>query len=123
MEALVDVYLQSKQIDKAESLIGEALKADPGNADALVLLGSIALAKNDPAQAVKHFEMAIKQQPKSAAGYRALADLYSRQKKNQMTLLKSLEKVSNSSRRIYVAADVGRFVGSATRLRWSDCRE
>ena len=82
MEALVDVYLQSKQIDKAESLIGEALKADPGNADALVLLGSIALAKNDPAQATKHFERAIKQQPKSAAGYRALADLYGRQEKS-----------------------------------------
>ena len=86
MEALVDVYLQSKQIDKAEALIKEALKANPSNADAQVLLGSIALAKNDQDQAIADFEMAIKQQPKNAGGYRALADLYVRQNRQDDAL-------------------------------------
>lgn len=86
MTALVGVYLQSKQIGKAEGLIKEALKVNPENAEALVLMGSIALAKNDPGQAVKNFEAAIKQQPKDIIGYRALADYYARQKKNEEAL-------------------------------------
>jgi tetratricopeptide (TPR) repeat protein len=81
MAAMVGVYLQTKQIDKAETLLNDALKANPNNAEALVLMGSIALAKNDPNLAVRNFEAAIKQQPTDIIGYRALADLYARQNK------------------------------------------
>jgi tetratricopeptide (TPR) repeat protein len=44
-------------------------------------MGSIQLAKNDPNQAINYFVNAIKQKPKDIIGYRALADLYARQKK------------------------------------------
>jgi Tfp pilus assembly protein PilF len=81
MAALVGVYLQSKQFDKAEAFLKGVLNANPQNAEALVLMGSIQLAKDDPIQAAKYFDTAIKQQPKDIVGYRALADLYIRQKK------------------------------------------
>ena len=81
MAALVSVYLHSHQINKAEAFVQAVLQANSGNAEALVLMGSIQLAKNDPIQAMNSFEMAIKQQPKEIIGYRALADLYARQQK------------------------------------------
>jgi len=81
MAALVGVYLQAQQTDKAEAFIKAVLNANPTNAEAHVLMGSIQLAKNNPDQAVKEFNSAITQQPKDIAGYRALAGLYARQKK------------------------------------------
>ena len=81
MAALVRVYLQSKQIDKAVSFLQTALKANPANGEALVLMGRVQLAKNDAAKAIENFEAAIKQQPKYVDGYRALADLYAFQKR------------------------------------------
>ena len=81
MAALVSGYLQAKQIDKAEAFLQAVLNVSPTNADALVLMGSVQLAKNNPAQAVKDFESAIKQQPNDIVGYRALANFYASQKK------------------------------------------
>jgi tetratricopeptide (TPR) repeat protein len=81
MAALVRVYLQSKQTDKAISFLQDALKANPANAEALVLMGRVQLAKNDAGKAVENFSAAIKQQPKDVNGYRALADLYAFQRK------------------------------------------
>jgi len=86
MAALVGVYLQSQQVDKAEALVNAALKANPDNAEALVLLGSIALAKNDSQGAATNFLAAINQKPKDIIGYRALADLYIRQNKQDDAL-------------------------------------
>ena len=80
MAALVAVYLQSQQFEKAEAFVRAALDANPSNAEALVLMGSIQLAKKAPDKAVKSFEAAIKQQPDSASGYRALANFYVQQK-------------------------------------------
>jgi len=81
MAALVSVYLQAQQTDKAEAFIKAVLNANPANAEAYVLLGSIQLAKNNPDQAAKDFNSAIKQKPTDIVGYRALAGLYARQKK------------------------------------------
>jgi cellulose synthase operon protein C len=53
---------------------------NPGNADALVLLGSIQLSSGAADQALKSFLAAVKAQPKDTIGYRALADLYLNQK-------------------------------------------
>jgi tetratricopeptide (TPR) repeat protein len=78
MAALVNVYLQAKQIDKAETFLQDALKANPANAEALVLMGSVQLAKNNPGQAQKSFESAIAKQPNDPTGYKALAELYAR---------------------------------------------
>lgn len=81
LASLVGVYVQAHQIDKAESFIKAMLEANPKNAEALVLMGSIDVIKNDQAAAEKSFKEAIKEQPKDAVGYRALAGLYARQKK------------------------------------------
>jgi len=81
MAALVNEYLQAKQIDKAEAFLQAVLKANPQNAEALVLMGTIQLVKNDPNEATKDFQAAIKQQPNDIIGYRALAGLYARQNK------------------------------------------
>ena len=81
MAALVNVYMRAGQADKAQAFLEEALKANPRNAEALVLLGSIHLAKKDQKQAATDFESAIKQQPKNPVGYRALATLYAGQNK------------------------------------------
>src|SRR6185312_13154254 len=81
MAALVNVYIQSQQFDKAEAFLNAALKANPRNAETLVLLGTVALAKRDLGKATARFEDAIKQQPDSIIGYKALAELYARQQK------------------------------------------
>ena len=81
MAALVNVYIQSQQLDKAEAFLNAALKANPRNAEALVLLGTVALAKKEPEKAAARFEDAIKQQPDSVIGYKALTEFYLRQQK------------------------------------------
>lgn len=81
MAALVNVYLQSQQFDKAEAFLNAALKANPKNAEALILLGTVALAKKEPEKAAARFEDAIKQQPDSIIGYKALAEFYLRQQR------------------------------------------
>ena len=86
MAALVAVYLQARQTDKAEAFINAVLKANPANAEAHVLMGSIQLSKNNPDQAAKDFNSAIQQQPKDVVGYRALAGLYVRQKKTDQAI-------------------------------------
>src|SRR6185503_11392310 len=47
LAALVGTYLRNKQSGKAEDLIQAALKANPNNAEAIALLGSIKLSKGD----------------------------------------------------------------------------
>ena len=59
MYALVRAYLEAKKIDQAEAFLQSVLKTSPDNAEALVLLGSVQLAKNQPDQAIKSFNAAI----------------------------------------------------------------
>jgi len=80
MLALVEGYVRTKQIDKAVALLQSVLKADPANAQAYVLLGSIQQQTNAPKQALESFKMAVEKQPKSPAGYQALANFYLAQK-------------------------------------------
>ena len=81
MVAIVNTYMHSNQMDKAEAFLQSALKANPNNAEALVLLGSIQLAKKQPDKAVEDFKTAIARQPTSDVGYKALAEMYGRQGK------------------------------------------
>ena len=60
MAALVGGYIEAKQTDKAEAFLKSALQANPQNAEALVLMGSVELTKNKPDEAVKNFQAAIK---------------------------------------------------------------
>ncbi len=81
LAAMVGVYLRSKQVDKAQDAVAAALKADPDNVEALVLMGSISLAKGDSKQAEAKFRDAINKKPKDTIGYRALTELYMREAK------------------------------------------
>jgi tetratricopeptide (TPR) repeat protein len=76
MYALVRGYIQAKQVDKAEAFLDSILKANPSNAEALVLRGLTKLASNSPDLAVQNFKQAIEKQPKNPVGYGALADYY-----------------------------------------------
>jgi tetratricopeptide (TPR) repeat protein len=73
---LVRAYSQAKEFDKAEALLESSIKANPANADALVLMGLTKLARNAPDQAVTSFKAAIEKQPKNPVGYSALANYY-----------------------------------------------
>ena len=86
MVDLVNGYLQSGQPYQAETFINSVLADNPANAEALVLMGSIQLAKKAPDQAEKFFKLAIEKRPADAAGYRALGDLYAQQKKTDDAL-------------------------------------
>jgi tetratricopeptide (TPR) repeat protein len=76
MAALVNTMVRAQKLDEAVSFLQKMLTANPANAEAHVLLGSVQLLKNAPDQAVQSFRTAIEQQPKDTAGYRALADFY-----------------------------------------------
>jgi tetratricopeptide (TPR) repeat protein len=107
MYALVRAYLQSQRIDRAESFLQSVLKTSPDNVEALVLLGSVQLAKQDQDQAIKNFKTAIERGPKQADGYVALARLYLSQK-NSDEALKTIqaglhEQPGNSTLRLTVA--------------------
>lgn len=81
MAAIVMTYMEAKQPEKAEAFLQSALKANPNNADALVLYGGFRLSQNKPEEALKYFNAAIEKQPKNAAGYRALINFYMRERK------------------------------------------
>jgi tetratricopeptide (TPR) repeat protein len=57
------------------------LSKDAANAETLVLKGWVQTAADAPDEATKSFKAAIEAQPKNAVGYRALAELYTSQKK------------------------------------------
>jgi tetratricopeptide (TPR) repeat protein len=79
MFSLVRAYVAAQQTDRAKGFLDSVLKANPDNAEALVLMGAIQLRENAPNQALKSFEAAVQKQPKDIVGYRALADFYVRQ--------------------------------------------
>jgi tetratricopeptide (TPR) repeat protein len=81
MVDLVNAYLQTGKVNEAESFVRSVLAGNQANAEALVLMGTVQLAKKAPAEAEKYFKSAIEKKPADAAGYRALADLYGRQRK------------------------------------------
>ena len=56
MVDLVNVYVQSGQLNEAETFMRSVLTDNPANAEALVLMGSVQLAKKAPAEAEKYFK-------------------------------------------------------------------
>jgi tetratricopeptide (TPR) repeat protein len=86
MYGLVAAYITAGKPDQAIAFLQSVLKANPSNAAAYVLLGSVQLANKAPDQARQSFLNAIKQQPKDDAGYKALAELYVAQNNNDEAL-------------------------------------
>ena len=80
MDSLVRAFLKANKKDQAIIFLKSVLAKNPGNANALVLQGSIQLASGAADQALRSFLAAVKAQPKNAIGYRALADFYLNQK-------------------------------------------
>ena len=86
MVLLVRSLVRAKQTDRAVSFLQTVLKSNPTNAEAYVLLGSIARTNGAPDQAAKSFMAAIDKQPNNSIGYRALAELYLAQNKTDAAL-------------------------------------
>src|SRR5258708_39742916 len=80
MNSLVGALLKANKKDQAIVFLKSVLVKNPGNANALVLLGSIQLAGGAADQALGSFLAAVKAQPKQLVGYQALADFYLGQK-------------------------------------------
>src|SRR5262249_25831308 len=59
MVDLVNGYIQAGQLNQAEAFVRSVLSGNSGNAEALVLMGSIQAAKNVPGEAEKYFKAAI----------------------------------------------------------------
>lgn len=81
MFSLVTAYVRSGKIDDAKKFLESVLAANPNNADALVLSGSISKFQNKPEEAEAQYRLAIKLQPENAIGHKALAELYIRRGK------------------------------------------
>ena len=86
MVLLVRALVHAKQTDRAVSFLQAVLKSNPTNAEAYVLLGSIARTHGALDQAAKSFMTAIDKQPDNSIGYRALAELYLAQHKTDAAL-------------------------------------
>ena len=78
---LVNSYLRSGKADKSEALLKEMLKKYPQDVQLIGMMGNTQLALNNFVEAERSFKAAIEIQPKFAGGYRALSDVYTRQKK------------------------------------------
>lgn len=81
MYSLVLAYVQSGKISEAESFLQSALLANPNNADALVLLGSVKEVQKKADEAEAAYKLAVERQSANPAGYLALSKLYATQKK------------------------------------------
>jgi cellulose synthase operon protein C len=76
MFALVRTYLSAGKVTEAEAFVKSALQANPLNASAHVLLGTIELVQGKKDAAKASFETAISKDEKSSSGYLALAQYY-----------------------------------------------
>ena len=79
--ALANAYVQQKQFDKALGLLQDMQAKFPDNPQLWLLVGGVQQAKGSVDDAIKAYQTAIDKQPKSDAGYRALIQLLSRQKR------------------------------------------
>jgi tetratricopeptide (TPR) repeat protein len=81
MVDFVQALVRAHRAEKATAFLQGVLKDHPHNAEAYVLLGSLALTNRSLEQAEKSFKAAIESEPKNPVGYQALAEYYSNQGK------------------------------------------
>ena len=70
---LADIYFQQGKFDQAEASYRSALERDPQDLDTRAHLGQCLLRQKRPAEALPHFEAAVKQLPSSALAHHNLA--------------------------------------------------
>jgi tetratricopeptide (TPR) repeat protein len=73
---LGDAYVRVENYDAAEKALKEAVWLNDGSSAALVLLGEIALKKNDPALGAGFLERGLALDPQNAEAHDALAGAY-----------------------------------------------
>jgi tetratricopeptide (TPR) repeat protein len=73
---LGDTYMRLEKYGDAEKALKEAIWLNDGSADAIVLLGEIALKKNDPALASGFLERALSLDPQNVDAHESLAKAY-----------------------------------------------
>ena len=73
---LGDSYVRLKNYDKAEKMLKVAVWLNDGSSAALVLLGEIAIKKQDPALAAGFLERALSLDPENAESHDLLASAY-----------------------------------------------
>lgn len=76
MFALVRGYLTAGKTAEAEAFIASALKANPDNANAFILLGMVKMTAGKPDEAKTNFETAIAKDATLASGYLTLSQYY-----------------------------------------------
>lgn len=70
---LARVLIKRDKVQDAQTVLNEVLKESPSDNDALILRGSIALAKKDAIDAIADFRAVLKEQPDSAKVMQLLA--------------------------------------------------
>ena len=121
--ALITSYLRDKQWDKALAAIDRLEKKQPKSPLAANLRGSVALGKNDPASARKHFEEALVQDPTYFAAAANLANLDLRDKKvddAKKRYTRLLEKDPKNVRALLTLAQITQATGGDRKqvLEW-----
>ncbi len=112
MDSLVGAFLKANKKDQAIIFVKSILLKNPGNANALVLLGSIQLGSGAADQALKSFLAAVKAQPNETVGYRALADFYLNQKNYDEAIKVVRTGIQAAARRDDFAHDFSQCAGA-----------
>ena len=91
--ALGSVNLREGDLDAAEENLARAIKSDPGNTDALYLLGVVAFERERFEEAEENFQEAIRLHPRHSRAYRGLGRVYDRQGDDDQALANYREAV------------------------------
>jgi tetratricopeptide (TPR) repeat protein len=76
MYSLFLAYVQAGKMAEAEAFLQSTLTANPSNADAHVLMGSLKMMQKLPKEAEASYKLAIERLPESPVGYIALSKYY-----------------------------------------------
>ena len=76
LAALVGAYIRSGRTQEARDFLETVLRANPDNAEAIVMRGAIATLEKNFDQAEAQYKLAVERQPDRAAGYLALGRHY-----------------------------------------------
>jgi tetratricopeptide (TPR) repeat protein len=99
---LGDSYARSAKYDEAEKALKEAIWLNDGSADAIALLGEIALKKNDPSLASGFLERALSLDPQNLDAHVSLAKAYKElgresEANQQMEIVRKLQNQKHSN--------------------------
>ncbi len=97
--ALAQIFLQQKKIKKASTYAAEVLDESPGDVQALLIKGKIALATNDPVSAMAAFRSIIKDRPEMVEASQLLAVAHIVNKEPELAkkvLIRSIESAETN---------------------------